>query len=267
MNHNHARVTIGLPVYNGEKYIEEAINSVLSQTYEHFRLIISDNASTDSTAQICQNVAKKDQRIQYVRQSENIGAINNFRYVREIAETEYFLWLAFDDRLMPDFLARAVKTLDSDHGCALVFCDYIVRNLETNEETVIHVSSSNSVHPFIRCATRLLDMCPSIIYGLYRTSCLRGTNLENFDFADVHYIMQIAIKYRIKMLCEPGYIAGVKGVRIPYSLTGKKINRTTFLRKEIALFFSNLPFFYASFLSVLVVLMMLKSCLVLKENA
>ncbi|NCB38063.1 MAG: glycosyltransferase family 2 protein [Erysipelotrichia bacterium] len=265
MNLNHAKVTIGLPVYNGEKYVKDAVQSVLSQTHTDFRLIISDNSSTDNTGKICQELAANDSRIQYIKQPENIGALDNFRYVKDKAESEYFLWLAFDDRLKPDFLAKTVFTLDSDPGCGLVFCDYIVRNLETNEESLVHVSASNSSNAFVRCVIRLMDMCPSIIYGLHRTSCMKKAELENFDFADVHYVMQIAINNRIKTLCEPGYIAGVKGIRTPYSLTGKKISRTGFLKKEIALFYSNFSFFYASFLSLLAIMIMIKNKLVLKE--
>ncbi len=266
MNNIIAKVTIGLPVYNGEKYIKEAINSALSQTFSNFKLLISDNASTDGTEQICREIAKEDSRIEYIRHHENMGALNNFRYVQQKAEhSDYFIWLASDDRLLPSFLERAVETLDADPECGLVFCDYVVRNLESHEESAVYVSSANSSNAFVRCLIRIVDMCPSLIYGMFRRSSMNEAILENFDFADIHYVMQIAIKNRIKILCEPGYVAGVKGNRIPYSLTGKKINRTAFLKKEISLFFSNMSFIYAGFLSALLILMMTKNCLMLKE--
>ncbi|EKD82244.1 MAG: hypothetical protein ACD_39C01408G0002, partial [uncultured bacterium] len=260
------KVTIGLPVYNGEKYIEQAIKSVLAQTFTDFILTISDNASSDRTEEICRRFAATDSRVTYLRHEKNVGAINNFQSVLKSADSDYFMWLASDDRLMPDFLKQAVTTLDQDTGCGLVFCDYLIRNLETDEETTANVCSSNSKHAFIRCLIRLLDMCPSMIYGLFRLSCIKNTSLENFDFADVHFVMQVAINDRIKILCEPGYIAGVKGSRVPYSLTGKKISRSTFLKKEISLFFSKLPLVYAIFLSLLAILMMIKSTLELREN-
>ncbi|EKD84376.1 MAG: glycosyl transferase family 2 [uncultured bacterium] len=266
MQQSTTKVTIGLPVYNGEKYVEQAIKSVLSQTFTNFKLIISDNASSDRTEEICRGFAATDCRITYLRRDSNLGAINNFQSILESTDSEYFMWLASDDMLIPNFLDRAVATLDQDTGCGLVFCDYLIRNLETSEETAANVCSSNSKHAFIRCLIRLLDMCPSMIYGLFRLSCLKNVNLENFDFADVHFVMQIAIKDRIKILCEPGYIAGVKGYRKPYSLTGKKISRSTFLKKEISLFFSSLPMVYATFLSILAILVMIKNSLELREN-
>ncbi len=260
------KVTIGLPVFNGEKYIEQAIRSVLSQTFTDFELKISDNASSDKTEKICRQYAAIDSRITYLRQEKNLGALHNFQSVLENVDSDYFMWLADDDKIMPNFLNQAVATLDEDDGCGLVFCDYLIRNLETNEETTAHVCASNSKHAFIRCLIRLLDICPSMIYGLFRLSSIKEINLENFDFADVHFVMQVAIKYRIKTLCKPGYIAGVKGVRIPYSLTGKKISRSTFIKKEVSLFLSNLSLVYAVFLSFLAMLMMVKSRLELREG-
>lgn len=91
-------VAIGLIVYNGENYISTAIDSLLSQTFKEFDLIISDNASTDATEKICRQYAAKDKRIKYIRQDENIGAYNNFRFVREKgANSKYFMWAAHDD--------------------------------------------------------------------------------------------------------------------------------------------------------------------------
>ena len=74
-------VSIGLPVYNGEKFLKKRIDSILNQTYENFELIISDNASTDNTRKICESYTKQDSRIRYVCQQKNIGAIENFKFL------------------------------------------------------------------------------------------------------------------------------------------------------------------------------------------
>ncbi len=91
------RVSIGMPVYNGEKFIREALDSLLLQTFTDFELIISDNASTDGTEAICREYAEKDHRVRYVRQVENLGAIANFKFVLDEAVAEYFMWAAADD--------------------------------------------------------------------------------------------------------------------------------------------------------------------------
>ena len=91
------RVSIGMPVFNGDKFIREALDSLLAQTFTDFELIISDNASTDRTEAICREYAERDKRIRYVRQAENLGPAANFRFVLDEAVGEYFMWAAADD--------------------------------------------------------------------------------------------------------------------------------------------------------------------------
>jgi glycosyltransferase involved in cell wall biosynthesis len=91
------KVSIGMPVFNGEPFIREALDSLLAQTFTDFELIISDNGSTDGTEKICREYAASDPRIRYVRQPENRGAVFNFQYVLTEARGEYFMWAAHDD--------------------------------------------------------------------------------------------------------------------------------------------------------------------------
>lgn len=90
-------LSIGMPVYNGSKYIREALNSLLNQTHKDYELIISDNASIDNTQEICLEYSKKDSRIRYIRQRSNMGAASNFRFVLAEAKGKYFMWAASDD--------------------------------------------------------------------------------------------------------------------------------------------------------------------------
>ena len=106
------RLSIGLPVYNGEDYLAESLEALLGQTYEDFELIISDNASTDGTADICRRYAKKDSRIRYVRQPRNIGCSPNHNYLVEQARGELFKWASDDDLYARDLLERCVDALD-----------------------------------------------------------------------------------------------------------------------------------------------------------
>ena len=108
------RVTIGLPVYNGEKYLADAMNALLGQTFEDFELIISDNSSTDSTAEICQRYLQADSRIRYFRQPRNLGQIPNHNFVFHQARGEYFKFAACDDLYGRDLLRCCVGALDAN---------------------------------------------------------------------------------------------------------------------------------------------------------
>lgn len=121
MTYNQPCVSIGLPVYNGENHLKEAIESLLAQSFQDFELIISDNASTDKTSEICQVYAQQDSRIRYVRNPQNLRASRNFNQCFEIAWGKYFQWVAHDDILHPDFLAKTVPVMDQDPSVVLCF--------------------------------------------------------------------------------------------------------------------------------------------------
>jgi glycosyltransferase involved in cell wall biosynthesis len=110
-------VSIGLPVFNGEKYISKTIEAVLLQTLTNFELIISDNASTDSTQDICKEFEMKDNRIRYVRQKKNMGAWWNFNFVLNEAKCEYFLWTAADDHMSNNYLKSNMEIIKKTKNC------------------------------------------------------------------------------------------------------------------------------------------------------
>ena len=105
-------VSIGMPVYNGAHYLSSALDSILKQTYSNFELIISDNASTDKTEEICREYAVNDRRVKYLRQPQNIGPVKNFVFVLEQAKYKYFMWAAADDRKSYDFLEKNLEFLE-----------------------------------------------------------------------------------------------------------------------------------------------------------
>lgn len=107
-------LTLGLFVYNGAKYIGEALDDILAQTYGDFELIIADNASTDGTSDICRDYASRDPRIRYHRHARNIGMGPNLNWVFEQSSTRYFKWTCHDDRYTPTFLERCVEVLERD---------------------------------------------------------------------------------------------------------------------------------------------------------
>ena len=106
------KVTVGMPVYNGEKFLREAIDAILAQTFEDFELVISDNGSTDGTEAMCREYGSRDPRVRYLRADRNHGVVWNFNRVFNEARGEYFKWAAYDDVCAPAFIARCVEVLD-----------------------------------------------------------------------------------------------------------------------------------------------------------
>jgi glycosyltransferase involved in cell wall biosynthesis len=110
---NRPKLCIGMPIYNAASFLHKKLDSLLSQTFTDFEIIISDNASTDTTPKICDEYLKKDKRIHYFRQEKNMGVTWNFNFVLQQAKSEYFSWTAADDITLPDFLERNINILES----------------------------------------------------------------------------------------------------------------------------------------------------------
>jgi glycosyltransferase involved in cell wall biosynthesis len=113
-------VSIGMPVYNGERYLEAAVESVLAQTYPNWELVVSDNASTDATEGMLRAYAERDPRIRYYRNAANIGPVPNFNRVFELSHGRYFKWLGVDDTCEPTYLERCLEILGADPSTVIV---------------------------------------------------------------------------------------------------------------------------------------------------
>ena len=168
-------VSIGLYVHNGEPFLEQTLVSILAQTFADFELIISDNASTDRTAEIAQAYAARDPRIRYYRAEHNMGGGWNMRRVLVLATGKYFKWAAADDVLMPDFLRRCVDVLDGDPGCVLAHTQTTVIDENSapvsNYVTPVKANSSDPVARF-----RVMLLIPSWcyeIFGVMRMAALK----------------------------------------------------------------------------------------------
>src|SRR5215510_10355296 len=121
MSESQCLLSVGLAVYNGEEFLDEAIRSILAQTLTNFELIISDNASTDRTSEICQKYVRIDPRIRYHRNEANIGGANNENQTFRMARGKYFRWAAHDDVLAPTLLARCVEVLEERPDAVLCY--------------------------------------------------------------------------------------------------------------------------------------------------
>jgi glycosyltransferase involved in cell wall biosynthesis len=172
------RVSIGLPVFNGERYVAAAIDAMLAQSFRDFELIICDNASTDRTREICESRAKRDPRIRYIRSDTNIGGAANFNRVFDLAGGEYFKWAAHDDVVAPDWLAQCIDVLDRDPSAVL--CQSAVSTIAEDGRILADLDSgmpdNASPSPGRRFADLVLVDHPcTLIFGLIRSDALRKT--------------------------------------------------------------------------------------------
>lgn len=126
---NSPAVSIGMPVFNGERLISQAIRSLLYQSFGDFELIISDNSSTDRTPDICKFYAHRDSRVKYIRQPLNIGAAANFEYVLNVAQAGMFMWAAHDDKWEKSYLSQALLLFD-DETCCFVFPSFSLVSID-----------------------------------------------------------------------------------------------------------------------------------------
>ena len=174
------RVSIGVPVYNGERYVTQALDSLLNQDFEDFELIISDNASTDATAEICQDYASKEKRIRYYRNETNIGASPNYNRTFQLARGQYFKWCAHDDVCHRGFLSRCMEVMEhAPPSVALVYpqCDLIGEFGEVLGRAPDRMQNTAN-RPYLRLAyvLRAVGYAYSL-WGLIRSSHLRRTRL------------------------------------------------------------------------------------------
>jgi glycosyltransferase involved in cell wall biosynthesis len=174
-------ITIGLPVYNGENFLRAAIESVLSQDFEDFELIISDNASQDGTAAMCERYAAADKRIRYHRCETNNGGAWNYNRVFELATGKYFKWQAHDDVCLPGFFRRCVEVFDqAPPSVVVVYPRTAVIDEEGKLIPTYHPESleTKAARPHDRLAFVLRSMsmvCAQ--FGLIRPEALRKTRL------------------------------------------------------------------------------------------
>lgn len=192
------RVAVGVPAYNGERYIATAIDSILNQTYSDFELIISDDASSDGTEEICRDYARRDQRVKYYRNEHNIGAGPNFNHAFELASTEYFKWAAQDDVVEPDFLRRCVTALDENPDAVL--CQSLVGLIDAVGQQ-IGVYDNGMKETEKRCpsnrfaATVLTHHMAMEIFGLIRTEQLAATARHgNWPRSDSALVAELALR-------------------------------------------------------------------------
>ena len=194
LKENQPLISISIPVFNGENYIGDCINSVLEQDYENFELNIVDNCSTDSTEKIVKRIS--DNRINYIKNAKNIGALKNFAKCVDIAKGEYFVLLPHDDLLLPGFLSSYASKLLSD-GTGLVYSAINVVDKNGKEIYVRTTFPENNLFSFEEAILELFDKFCPIQLAMVKTKILR--EVGNFDhnfglFIDVNMWLKVMLQ-------------------------------------------------------------------------
>ena len=206
----HPLVSVGLPVYNGGKYLSEAIESILSQDFSEFELIISDNCSSDNTLDICSEFARNDSRIRYFRFSSNLGATRNFLNVLGLAIAPYFMWASHDDLHEKSFISKCLEPLQKDPSISLAYPQTRLLKSDSSQlgiapETVI----ADQHDPITRFCNIIwkIGLC-NMFYGIYRTEQLKKLSSWSYTvFAQDNLVLsEVALTGRIIMVQEPLFV-------------------------------------------------------------
>jgi glycosyltransferase involved in cell wall biosynthesis len=201
-------VTIGMPIYNGARYVEESLRSILAQTYTNLEVLVSDNASTDATESICRQFADRDPRVVYSRNPTNLGATGNYNRVIHLANGKYFRHAAHDDILAPTNIERCVAALERDPKAVLAYPRLTIIDADGNptgtREHSLELGDDRASARLAKYAYLIDDgaMCDPV-FGLFRTAALRTTRmLGAYIAADMILLGEAALRGKIVEIPE-----------------------------------------------------------------
>jgi glycosyltransferase involved in cell wall biosynthesis len=205
INQNLPHVSVGLPVYNGERYVSQAIESILSQTFPDLELIISDNASTDATERICREYAAKDPRVRYYRSDRNRGAAWNNNRVVELARGEYFKWQAHDDYCDPGFLEKCLAVLHSNPNVVLCYPQFVRVDEQGRCLGIKSSRVAGGAEPLERFRSMIYrrDSCEEV-FGVSRMAVIRKTALIGpYSCSDDTFLAELILHGQFYQVPEP----------------------------------------------------------------
>lgn len=206
-------LTLGMPLYNGESYLEGALSSILTQTYTDFELIVSDNASTDRSMELVREFAARDNRIRIRQHEKNLGAAINYNVLVKLARGKYFKWAAHDDLLAPEYLERCVENLDRHADAVLCYPTTLMideQGKPTGEDPY-DVGGLYEEEPHARFR-RYMDLAwprcgCNAVFGVIRTDALKNTRLiGGYASSDKILLGELALLGKFNQLPEPLFL-------------------------------------------------------------
>lgn len=195
----HPLVSVALPVRNGEKVIEAALRSVLAQEHADLELVISDNASTDGTEEICRCYARSDPRVRYHRQPENIGLMANFVHVMRLGRGTFLKWIGDDDWLEPSYLSRCLERFAADDRLILVTTQQAFIVEDGQAQTAVYTGRKLASDRPVERFTEMLRMLTAgyllldPIYGLMRREPVEAIPRRNMLREDEVFAVKLAL--------------------------------------------------------------------------
>jgi glycosyltransferase involved in cell wall biosynthesis len=202
-----ALVSIGLPVYNEAEHLAETLESLLAQDYPNIEIVICDNASTDRTPDICAEYAAKDARVRSHRNEQNVGGIENFNRVFQLARGEFFMWAGGHDLRPPTLVSKCVATIGADPAIVLCYPQIIWVDQEGGNEEKVHeyVDTRGLPDWLPRLNVVLWSLHGGFpIYGVFRTSALKQTSVYTQVYSpDMALLIELAMIGKFAFLPEP----------------------------------------------------------------
>jgi glycosyltransferase involved in cell wall biosynthesis len=183
-----------MPTYNRAARLQIALTSVLQQSYGTLEIIVSDNASTDDTADVCRTMAAQDCRVQVYRQSTNVGPVANFEFVKSKASGKYFMWLADDDSLSNNYVRACVERLERSPELILVHAaaSYFRADGSDYDEAVFALDQPKPIQRVLSYFWRVSQN--AMFYGLYRREAILDCRMPNILGGDWAWIADVAIR-------------------------------------------------------------------------
>ena len=199
------RVSVAMPVYNGERFLRQAVDSLLAQTFRDFEFVIVDNCSTDGTEAICRDYVARDPRVRYFRNERNIGGPANFRRSFELCTGEYHKWSTADDYWAPTMIEKGVALLDANPELVLAFPRTKVVDAEGHliRDFDDHLDLRQDL-PSVRFR-RVLDttsLCHAQL-GVLRRSVMLKTQLIGSELAsDIRFLAEMSLYGKFAVIPE-----------------------------------------------------------------
>ena len=281
MKPNFPKITIGIPVYNGEYFLHKKIKSILDQTFSDYEIIISDNASTDKTSIICNKFAENETKIRYIQQEKNLGIWENFNFLLKEAKGEYFLWSSVDDIMLPTFLEKTLDIISSNKNISCCITKIKLYgesdNLKKDSKCSLNERIKKKITQFLfngelgvysakgsyekRIDSYFKNISHNqIYYGIYRTDQIKksfvkksflwydaATILNILKYGDLYVVDEVLLHIFDGGIGRSGMIA-VMRILEPFSLWNRifpyyKLTRWCFKNLTKKIFFKHLKFF------------------------
>jgi len=231
MKYVHNKLVVGLPVFNENRFIHDTLDSLASQTYKNFMVLIADNASDDGTSEICQAFCNKDNRFMYHRQISNIGASANWEFIYNNSESPYLMWLGAHDKIEQVYLEKQLKIIETNKNIALVYSriariDEQGNMIRTSSGGEFIYNEDSGLIRYIKTAIGPSNE-DTAMDGIFRRSALKGTKFYRFHAAGLFILTKAQFYGKFYRTENPIYLRREfknRETDVRERLTGKKTN-------------------------------------------